>query len=64
MIELDDLITYWRDRQQLHPPITRFTWEDVIQSTAAYLIAFKQSKEMLTRLADVYEGLEKEGETK
>lgn len=62
MIELEELISYWQSKTLDQPPITSLDWKDVCQSTTAYLSAFRQSKEMLTRLAGIYEGLEQEGD--
>ncbi len=37
MIDLDELIYYWKDRLQEHPPIGSLPWREVVTATIAYL---------------------------
>lgn len=62
MIELDQLIDFYRERLSEHPPISSLKWDDVVTSTITYLVAFKQVHEMLKRLAEAIEGVNPEGD--
>ena len=60
MAELEELINYFCERLQEHPPISSLTWRDVCQSTVAYLNGYRQLQGMLDALAG--KGEEKEEE--
>ena len=58
MIPLTELINYFCERLQEHPPIPILTWRDICQSTVAYLNSYRQLQGMLDKLA----GEEQNGE--
>ena len=60
MIELDQVINYYRQRSLGHMPQIPFESEELWLSTITYLEAFKQVHEMLKRLADAIEGVDLE----
>ena len=58
MIPLTELINYFCERLQEHPPIPSLTWRDICESTVAYLNGYRQLQGMLDKLA----GEEQNGE--
>ena len=58
MAELEELINYFCEHLQEHPPIPILTWRDICQSTVAYLNSYRQLQGMLDKLA----GEEQNGE--
>ena len=44
MIDLEELIYYWKDRQLEHPPITPLPWREVVTATIAYLEELNKKK--------------------
>lgn len=62
MIELDRLITYYRNKATENPPIEAVDPDEFTLSTITYLVAFKQVHEMLRRLAEAIEGVNPEGD--
>ena len=51
MAELAELINYFCEHLQEHPPIPILTWRDICQSTVAYLNGYRQLQGMLDALA-------------
>ncbi|GAI52553.1 unnamed protein product [marine sediment metagenome] len=37
MLELEEVIYYWKDRLLPHPPMTSKHWPDVVKDTISYL---------------------------
>ncbi|GAI43776.1 unnamed protein product [marine sediment metagenome] len=35
--DLQELIQYWKDRLQEHPPVTSRDWHETVRNTIAYL---------------------------
>lgn len=62
MIELDQLIDFYRGRIERRPQKTPVNWGKVYTDTITYLVAFKQVYEMLKRLADAVQGTNPEGD--
>ena len=60
MVELEELINYFCERLQEHPPLPRYAWKEICQSTLAYLNGYRQLQGMLDALAG--KGEEKEEE--
>ena len=60
MIPLTELINYFSERLQEHPPLPRYAWKEICQSTVAYLNGYRQLQGMLDALAG--KGEEKEEE--
>jgi len=58
MIPLTELIVYFSGRLQEHPPLPRYDWKEICQSTLAYLNSYRQLQGMLDKLA----GEEQNGE--
>ena len=58
MLPVTELINYFCERLQEHPPIPSLTWRDICQSTVAYLNSYRQLQGMLDKLA----GEEQNGE--
>lgn len=52
MIDLDELIEYWQERQREHPPMTTVAWLEAVESTVAYLEQYKDTQIMLKDLAN------------
>lgn len=46
MLDLEELIYYWKDRLLEHPPITPLPWREVVTSTIAYLEWIKNIKKV------------------
>ncbi|MBA7659673.1 hypothetical protein ES703_67660 [subsurface metagenome] len=44
MTDLEELIYYWKDRLQQHPPISPLPWREVVTSTIAYLQELEKIK--------------------
>jgi len=61
MIEINELIIYFCDRLQPHPPISSLAWHEVCQSTLGYLNAYRTTTTMLRNLANGATELEAEG---
>ena len=60
MAELAELINYFCEHLQEHPPIPILTWRDICESTVAYLNGYRQLQGMLDALAGKGEEKEKE----
>ncbi|GAI14075.1 unnamed protein product [marine sediment metagenome] len=42
--ELDQLIQYWKDRLEAHPPLTSRDWLETVRSTIAHLEELQELK--------------------
>lgn len=60
MIEIDELIDYYRERQRDKLPELSPRRENIILSTITYLVAFKQVHEMLKNLGNAIQGIDLE----
>lgn len=63
MIDLDELIEYWQERQLEHPPLPSIAWPEAIEATVTYLEQFKDTQIMLTDLASKQPTVSKGGHT-
>ena len=51
MLPVSELIIFFSERLQEHPPLPRYAWKEICQSTLAYLNGYRQIQGMLEALA-------------
>lgn len=50
MVDLEELLVFYRERLWENPPISVLPWKGVVESTITYLTAYKQARLMLIDL--------------
>ena len=56
LLPITELINYFCERLQEHPPLPRHAWKEICQSTLVYLNSYRQLQGMLDKLAGKEKG--------